>query len=179
VRLVRAAGAVAVVVAAFALLRPLPAGSDAPSATPAGRFGTEAAQTALLERLPETSECEAAELSAREVAALSCAVEGAATAGYALYEDVAQLREDWSERVEGAGFERDSTLGCQLAEGETAWHLGSDPFNSPGRILCFVDEEARATIEWTDERHLVLGYVVSDETDMAVAREVWRRAFLA
>jgi serine/threonine-protein kinase len=175
----RAAAACVVLGTVALIARPDAGGAVVPSPTAAGEFGSETAQATLLSRIPEGATCEHVELSMREIAALACEIDGAERTAYALYEDMDALRADWSERVEESGFEPDSTLGCQLAEGETAWHLASDPFSNPGRILCYVADDSGATIEWTDERHLVRGYVASSETDMAAVREVWRTAFLA
>jgi serine/threonine-protein kinase len=176
---VRAGVALAILGAVALIARPEAGGATVPSPTPEGQFGTETAQAVLLSRVPDDAACERVELGTREIAAVACEIDGAEQTGYALYEDLEALRADWSDRVEESGFEPDSTLGCQLAQGETAWHLASDPFSNPGRILCYVEDDSGATIEWTDERHLVRGYVASSETDMAAVREVWRRAFLA
>jgi hypothetical protein len=89
---------------------------------------------------------------------VECISEGVVALRFALFEDNDTMYDVYNKAVKDAGVQRNSgALNCKKKPSEGTWNA-SEGGEDIGHYLCYVDEQERAWLHWTYDKHKVYAY---------------------
>ena len=115
-----------------------------------------------------------------EAAAIECSPPELLTFKLALYDDVDTLNDDFTSAVGLAtGATKDNIENCRSKkpiDGE--WRYKNDPQQPlAGRLLCYIDDENDAWIQWTHNDHKIYAYAIRTGNNLGALYDWWSKSW--
>ena len=116
-----------------------------------------------------------------EEASIECSAPNILNFNLALFGDIPTMNEDFASAVQIAkGVTKDSNIeNCgrnKPTEGEWQSPAGTGQ-RITGRLLCYVDDDKDAWIQWTQSNRMLYAFAYRDDANMAALYDWWSRSW--